>query len=532
MAFNNFTVSVVSFNETAGVDWTIAQPSVSLLITPDTGYTVTAADFSPITPLPTYVSSVVFSQNGLNVDCVITYIAPSIMPSANVLIELCIQGSAVETQICVAGVVSQCDVSNCKSPVAGGPDVPYSACQVYGSTGVVVASYFVNAESAHYFPTTPSLSVVIGDPSNYTITGTEGYDSDGNLISVTFQVSYNFPSADVTGDKICLTAHAVVVYNPPVKITSYSFTTGSTISSGGQTTNFIVNGIEGANWAFNMISSGLFTPVNVSGTIDATGTDSFPVTFPATTINTTYTITLTGDLASTFCTVAPYVPCSTGQPSVFTLQQLVNTTLGLRFTTTNSNIITPLAISSQSFEPGIVPSGNSNNVTFDVVAVGNSEFSFNGLPAISEWTNQSLDPPLYDFEVQSHSFIVDNNTNTLTGTVNINIDTTGTPSVISELDIDAYLGSPECYSAVDCTSTAAFLIDLNQGWVNDPSTGLSQITTAYNINDVVVVKDTINGTEYCVRITGTTPGVPTTYINLAANNGAGVYGTCNQCDEL
>jgi hypothetical protein len=532
MAFNNFTVSVVSFNETAGVDWTIAQPSVSLIITPNTGYTVTAADFSVTNTLPTYVANVTFTQNGNNIDCIIVYNSPMIMPPINVFISLCIKGSAVERQICVAGVVSQCDVSNNKLPLAGDPDVPYVACGSIGSTSTVVASYQVIAESTYYYPTAPTLAVVIGDPNNYTITDVKSYDAAGNIIAVVFTVTYTFPLNDVIGDKICLTANAVVIYNPPVKITSYSFTTGSTISSGGQTTNFIVNGIEGANWVFNMISSGLFAPVNVSGTIDATGTHSFPVTFPAVTIDTTYTVTLTGDLASTFCTVAPYVPCSTGQPSVFTLQQLVNTTLGLRFTTTNSNIITPLAISSQSFEPGIVPSGNSNNVTFDVVAVGNSEFSFNGLPAISEWTNQSLDPPLYDFEVQSHSFIVDNNTNTLTGTVNINIDTTGTPSVISELDIDAYLGTPECYSAIDCTAVTTFLIDLNQGWVNDPSTGLSQITTAYNINDVVVVKDTINGTEYCVRITGTAPGTPTTFINTAVNNGTGVYGTCNQCDEL
>ena len=532
MAFNNFTVSVVSFSETAGVDWTIAHPSVSLLITPDTGYAVTAANFSPITPLPTYVNSVVFTQNGANIDCVITYIAPSIMPSANVLIELCIQGIAIERQICVAGVVSQCDVSNTKLPLAGAADVPYTACGIIGSTSPVVASYQVTAETTYYYPTAPTLAVVIGNPSNYTITDVKSYDASGNIIGVLFNVTYTFPLNDVTGDKICLTANAVPIYNPPVKITSYSFTTGSVISSGGQTTNFIINGIEGANWAFNMTSSGLFTPVNVSGTIDSTGTFSFPVTFPAATVNTTYTITLTGDLASTFCTVAPYVPCSTGQPSVFTLQQLVNTTLGLRFTTTNSNIITPLAISSQSFEPGVVLSGNNSNVTFDVVAVGNSEFSFNGLPALSEWTNQSLDPPLYDFEVQSHSFIVDNNTNTLTGTVNINIDTTGTPSVISELDIDAYLGAPESYSAIDCTTSTTFLIDVNQGWINDPSTGLSQITSAYNTNDVVVVKSTINGAEYCVRITGTAPGTPTTYINLAANNGTGVYGSCTNCDEL
>ena len=532
MAFNNFTVSVVSFNETAGVDWTIAQPSVSLIITPATGYTVTASNFAPITPLPTYVNSVVFTQNGLNVDCVITYITPSVMPSADVLISLCIQGSAVEKQICVSGVISQCDVSNTKLPVPGGADVAYSICGTIGSTGTITSTYQVTAESTYYYPTAPTLAVVIGDPNNYTITDVKTYDASGNLIDVVFTVTYTFPLNSVTGDKICLTANAVQVYNPPVKITSYSFTTGSTISSGGQTTNFIINGIEGANWALNIVSNALATIINTSGTLDSTGTFVVPVTFPTATANATYTVTLTGDLASTFCTVAPYVPCLTGQPSVFTLQQLVNTTLGLRFTTTNSNIITPLAISSQSFEPGIAQSGNSNNVTFDVVAVGNSEFSFNGLPALSEWTNQSLDPPLYDFEVQSHSFIVDNNTNTLTGTVNINIDTTGTPSVISELDIDSYLGTPESYSAIDCTTSTTFLIDINQGWINDPSTGLSQITSAYNINDVVVVKSTINGAEYCVRITGTAPGTPTTYINLAANNGTGVYGSCTSCDEL
>ena len=532
MAFNNFTVSVVSFNETAGVDWTIAQPSVSLLITPNTGYTVTASNFAPITPLPTYVNSVVFTQNGLNVDCVITYITPSVMPSADVLISLCIQGYAKEKDICVSGVISQCNVSNTKLPAPGAADVPYTACNNFGDTSTITSTYQVIVDSTYYYPVAPTLTVVIGNPNNYTITDVKTYDASGNLISVVFTVTYTFPLNDVTGDKICLTANGVVIYNPQVKITSYSFPTGNTLSYTGQTTNFTINGIEGANWAFNMTSSGLFIPVNVSGTIDSTGTYSFPVTFPAATVNTTYTITLTGDLASTFCTVAPYVPCSTGQPSVFTLQQLVNTTLGLRFTTTNSNIITPLAISSQSFEPGVALSGNNSNVTFDVVAVGNSEFSFNGLPALSEWTNQSLDPPLYDFEVQSHSFIVDNNTNILTGTVNINIDTTGTPSVISELDIDAYLGTPESYSAIDCTTSTTFLIDIYQGWVNDPSTGLAPITLAYNINDVVVVKSTINGAEYCVRITGTAPGTPTTYINLAANNGTGVYGSCTNCDEL
>lgn len=526
MAFNNFTVSVVSFNETAGVDWTIAQPSVSLLITPATGYTVTASNFAPITPLPTYVNSVVFTQNGLNVDCVITYITPSVMPSADVLISLCIQGSAVEKQICVSGVVSQCDVSNCKSPVPGAADVAYSACNTVGASSTVVASYFVNADSAHYFPVAPSLSVVIGDPNSYTITDTKGYDSAGNLISVTFTIVYTFPPSDVTGDKICLSAHGVVVYNPPIQINSYSFPIGGNVPSGGLNTSFSIFGIEGAAWSLLSTSTGLGIPIAAtSGVLDSTGTITIAANFPSVNVDTTYTITLSGDLASTFDTPA-------GQPSTITIYQYVNTTLGLRFTTTNSDIITPLPITSLSFIPNIVPS--TNFYTYEVVATSNENINLGGIPNPGEWSNQNQNNPLYEFGVQSHSFLVDNSVSprTLTASVIVSIDETGTPSVISELDLDSYLVGAGSYSAVDCTAVTTFNIDMYQGWINDPSTGLAPMTLAYNINDVVVVKDTVNGTEYCVRITGTSTTAATTYINTAVNNGTGVYGSCANCDEL
>tara|TARA_R100000541_G_C1891562_1_gene83575 strand:+ start:380 stop:1960 length:1581 start_codon:yes stop_codon:yes gene_type:complete len=526
MAFNNFTVSVVSFNETAGVDWTIAQPSVSLIITPNTGYTITAANFSPITPLPTYVNSVVFTQNGANIDCVITYIAPSIMPSANVLIELCIQGIAIERQICVAGVVSQCDVSDTKVPRNTDPDVSYAACGIIGSTSTVVASYQVTAESTYYYPTAPTLAVVIGDPNNYTITDVKSYDASGNIIGVLFAVEYTFPLNDVTGDKICLTANAVQIYNPPVKITSYSFPISGNVPSGGLNTSFNVFGIEGAAWNLVSTSTGLGIPIAaISGVLDSTGTTTIAASFPSVTVDTTYTITLSGDLASTFDTPA-------GQPSTITIYQYVNTTLGFRFTTTNTDIITPLSVTSLSFTPNIVPS--TNFYTYDVVATSNQNINLGGIPNPGEWSNQNQNSPLYEFGVQSHSFLVNNSASpsTLTATVVVSVDETGTPSVISELDLDNYLVGAGSYSAVDCTATTVFNIDIYQGWINDPSTGLAPITFAYNIDDVVVVKDTINGTEYCVRITGTSTTAATTFINTAVNNGTGVYGTCNQCDEL
>ena len=78
MAFDNFTVNVVSFNETGGVDWTQSRPSVALTITPNTGYAINAANFSPINPLPNYVDSVTCSHSGTNIECTILYTTPSV----------------------------------------------------------------------------------------------------------------------------------------------------------------------------------------------------------------------------------------------------------------------------------------------------------------------------------------------------------------------------------------------------------------------------------------------------------------------
>ena len=504
MAFNNFTVSVVSFNETAGVDWTIAQPSVSLLITPATGYTVTAANFSPITPLPTYVNSVVFTQNGVNIDCVITYIAPSIMPSANVLIELCIQGIAIERQICVAGVVSQCDVSNTKLPLAGAADVPYTACGIIGSTSTVVASYQVTAETTYYYPTAPTLAVVIGNSSNYTITDVKTYDASGNLIDVVFTVTYTFPLNDVTGDKLCLTANAVQIYNPPVKITSYSFPTGNTLSYTGQTTDFTINGIEGANWALNIVSNALATIINTSGTLDSTGTFVVPVTFPAAIANATYTVTLTGDLASTFCTVAPYVPCSTGQPSVFTLEQYVGNTLGFNFSSTSSDI-TIGAIQNILFTP---LDDISAPYTYNIIAYSDDNVSFNPTPANSNWPNQgSVVAGDFNFSVVSGSYAIDNSTtpSTITAALTVDVDAVGNTNTTSILNLDNYLEVQGCWEVVPLTAACAngspnvFISDA-QGYSGTTPSVLGNFVSSYSQGDIIKYKNGATGTQYCGTI--------------------------------
>jgi hypothetical protein len=243
---NNFSVTVVTFDAVAGVDFTQNNPSVVLLLTPDSGYTLTATDFAATSPLPNYVSSAVFSQNGLNVNCVVNYISPSIMPAADILVDVCGTGFAVETNLTLSGTIKSCGISNVSSPAAGYLPSAYTGSGAFGTSAIVI-SQTVTASTGFYFDTEPSLSLTIGVIHNYTITSVKTYNTEGLLTQIIFTVNYTFPANNVTGDEFCLIARATSIYNPPTEIQSYSFNTSAIISSG-ETRTFTINGIEGANW--------------------------------------------------------------------------------------------------------------------------------------------------------------------------------------------------------------------------------------------------------------------------------------------
>ena len=433
MAFDNFTVNVVSFSETAGTDWTIANPSVLLTITPDAGYTIIAANFSPITPLPTYVSSVVFTQNGLNVDCVITYDSPSVMPSINVLISLCIQGYASETPIIIAGTAESGGITNVSMPAAGDLPLNFSSSGAWDTNATVFTQAIV-ALAGYYFPTTPTLSINQGNRKNYTVTSVESFDSENRLVQVTFSVSYKFPADNVSGDTLTLTANAVQYYSPPVKITGYQFNTQNVIAQGGETRAFTIYGIAGANWNLQCVyTPGNVNIVNTSGTIDATGQAVVNVVFPATTnVNRTYNFALTGDLATSFNT-------ANGQTSTPSINQYGQASLGLVFTSTNA-AITPGATAVRYYLPYSI----SQQVIYTVTATSTSTFTVaNNPPPALAWTGQdpAVPPQDFNYTMVSQAFEVNNllSPATLTATVVVNVNTPGSISKTSTLDLDNVL---------------------------------------------------------------------------------------------
>lgn len=436
MAFDNFTVNVVSFTETAGTDWTIANPSVSLTITPDAGYVISAINFSPITPLPTYVNSVVFTQNGSNIDCVITYTSPSVMPSVDVLISLCIQGHAEPFAIGISGVLKG-NASNVSIPAPGDLPRNYSGSGEW-DTSLQVLTQAVTASTGYFFATLPVLSLSIGDLKNYTITNVKTFDAQNRLIQVVFSVSYKFPVDNVSGDEIVLTANAIEYYDPAVEITSYQFNSANVVNAGGETRTFTIYGIEGANWDLQCVyTPGNINIVNTSGTIDATGQAVVEVVFSATTnVNRTFTFTLTGDLASTFDT-------ANGQTSTPFVAQWKPSTLGLVFSSTDASV-TVGPISNISYFPFV----NVPRVVYTVTATSTSPFILNPSPVAKglNWSNQGtpVPPQNFEFDMVSQEFTINNSltvgvASTLTASVVVGIAVAGPTDATSTLDLDDIL---------------------------------------------------------------------------------------------
>ena len=430
MAFNNFTVNIVSFDETAGVDWTMDNPSVVLTLTPDPGYSISAFNFAPTSPLPTYVSSVTFTQNGSNIDCVINYTVPSVMPSADVLISLCATGYAEAITISVSGTIKDCGITNTKIPKVGNLPISYSGSGDWNTTSTVFTQA-VEASTGFFFQTEPILALSIGIASDYTITSIKTYNLNNQLTQIVFTVTYTFPVATVTGDEFCLIANAISIYNPAVKITSYKFNLTS-IFAGSITRSFVINGIEGANWALQCnYTPGNINIVNTSGVIGVDGLSVVTVIFPASAVNRTYTFALTGDLAANFDT-------SLGQTSTPIVYQYVQSTLGFQFSSTNASI-TVGAAATRNY----LPTTQNQNNQFVITASSTSDFVLVSTPPSGNWSNQALanQPADYDLSVLSQAFVINNTpaAKTLTATIQVNVGFAGVNNLTSILDLDNFV---------------------------------------------------------------------------------------------
>ena len=449
---SNFSATIVSFDEITGVDWTLDNPSVVLLLTPNTGFTINASNFSATAPLPTNVSSVVFSQAGTNITCLVTYISPSVMPASDVLIDICASGYAEQTQVTLSGTLKTCGTSNVSLPAPGDLPSAYAVSGDFNTTATVLTQSVV-ASTGFFFAVEPVLALNIGILSNYTITSVKTYNAANQLTQIVFTVVYNFPQTSVSGDEICLTANAEAIYTPAVCINSYSFPLSSpTISAGGQTNTYTLNGIAGASYNVSLVNSAGTVLLNEVGVLDTSGVKAITLVFPAATVNEIYTLTTTGSC------IANGIVTASQQPSVITLNQYIDTQLGFGFSSTNSDITVGAAILKTFIPFQNVPVPPSYIVT----ATSTTNIVLNTTPAPIDWSGSGggFFPAdlTYNSYVSLAKYTINNvsNPKTLEAKLSVVIDQAGTPSLTRVLNLDNFITGYQTlqllYGATDVAS--------------------------------------------------------------------------------
>ena len=329
MPLGNFTVTDVNFYVTENQNIAGVQSNALITLTPNTGYQIEATDFSFQTPVPLAINqgASYFQQNGANVELVAVFVDPTLMPSADLEIPLCVRGFDQLISITLSGTYTV-TTSNA-TPTTNGT---YSASGEFNTTQTVLTKTFL-AASGYYFYTLPTATINTGEIEAYNITNTTTTDSGSNIVSSTFDVAYTFPISSVAGDSINFTANAIEIFVGTTYINSYQVTKAP-LGQFGATRSMQIYGDPGANYTLVISPSAGADLTNVTGVIDSTGSVVIETVFPSVSASETYTYTLSGDLN-------PSNICATGCPltATFTVEQVTNIDLTFRMTSTNANVL-------------------------------------------------------------------------------------------------------------------------------------------------------------------------------------------------
>jgi len=194
-SFNNYTFTNIQYTIPEGDNVSILYPTAQITIVPNPGYTATAAGFS-LDPSfsDNAVQSVVFTQDGLNVLCTVTFDTGFVMPSGNYTIPLCVVGEGEVGEITISGTISADIGANITGDVSES-NTPYANSGLVGEAELLLTRSYTAASG--YYLTSTGLQVVEGNASNYNIVQGPTYDVDGNLTGISYAVRYTYPNQSI-----------------------------------------------------------------------------------------------------------------------------------------------------------------------------------------------------------------------------------------------------------------------------------------------------------------------------------------------
>jgi len=319
-SFNNYTFTNVQYTIPEGSDVFPLYPTAQIIIVPNSGYTAVATDFS-LDPSfsDNAVQSVVFTQDGSNVLCTVTFNIDFVMPSGNYTIPLCVIGESKVSLITIDGTF----IANVGANISGDANgsVPYANSGNVGELELLFTKNYT-ANPGYYLDST-GLQVVTGNPSNYNIVQEPTYDGNNNLISISYAVNYLYPNQSINGDVLRINqVKANEIFVAPQYITSYSALPSTVSGFGDEVTGWRIYGGEGASVTATLVSPN-HSAIICSDTIGSSGYIKADILFPDINAscngfcNEVYAITLTGDLDPAFAQPNPItVYQSTVQPII------------------------------------------------------------------------------------------------------------------------------------------------------------------------------------------------------------------------
>jgi hypothetical protein len=402
MPSTNYTVTSVVYTAVSGTNVYSTNPTAVLTITPNDGYEINASDFSWTNTDLNYVATVVFTQDGSNVLCTVTFDNPFTMPASNVDLGLCISGSAVISELScninlnVVGGGSNYEIQT-------GSPIPESIIlNVSGVEGQQVELFTrtYKASDGYYFPTPPSVELSVNDYNQYLVEETPTFDSEGRLISMFVCVKYTFKAQCGVDDSIRIKLFGANEINIPRQfITNYNLDTSDAAGTGDQRT-IKVFGTPGATFQVSsnngqILSLPSESSEGASTTYTTTPTQTIPsegfvnvdIDMPASVTSTQYCFTITGDLIDPFPQINPV--CI----NQFAKVVLTFNTTGANLTITSTNLNGEDMASStitRSRAANTTPEFGSffykNNITYKIQASANQPLTLVSDPTPS-WTN-------------------------------------------------------------------------------------------------------------------------------------------------
>ena len=304
--FDNFTISKASFPESVGNNVVTDNPQAILLITPNTGYSVLAENFNITLPLPSNVTSVIFTQVGNLVECIVTFNNPFIMPASDVEIGLCLTGLARAVEYSVAGLINVTKTNATSSPT----NLSFNISENFNHVSVA-KTVTLTASSGFYFPVEPTLIQTTGDTSIFSIADSKVFDIAGRLLSKTFTISCTMPNYSSLNNVFQAVADGIQIFTPVPSITAYSIRS-TVFPLNGETRDLLIYGGYSGNWTLTttlpILQTGPPDPItgiipygtSASGQVGSTGFSTISIQVPSVTASASYSIALSGDLINPF----------------------------------------------------------------------------------------------------------------------------------------------------------------------------------------------------------------------------------------